>query len=96
MLLRMGAVETRQGLHRQYACQGFVHVHRVQQRLVEAGDEFVGDHQEAIRVLLEPGRNILAREAVQVGLGFLIATDLEVARIGDDGAVRAFALLQVA
>jgi hypothetical protein len=34
----------------------------VQQGLIEAGDELVGDDQEAIRVLLEVGRNVLARE----------------------------------
>ena len=52
MFLRVGAVESRQGLHRFYAGKLLVHVHRVQQRLVVAGLEFVGANQEAVGIFL--------------------------------------------
>ena len=56
VLLRVRAVESRQGLHRLDARERLVHVHRVQQRLVVAGLELVGADQEAVRVGLDLAR----------------------------------------
>jgi len=65
ILLRgMGAVETREGLHRLYAGERLVHVHGVQQGFVVAGLELVGDDEEAVRGLAEPVGNLVGREAV--------------------------------
>ena len=54
MLLRMGAVEPGERLHRLDAGERLVHIHGVQQRLVVAGLELVGADQKAIRVFLDP------------------------------------------
>jgi hypothetical protein len=53
VLLRVRAVEPRQGLHRFDAGERLVHVHRVQQRLVVAGLELVGADQKAVRIGLD-------------------------------------------
>ena len=65
MLLRVGAVEPRQRLHRLDASQCLVHVHRVQQRLIVTSLEFVGANQKAIRIFLDSIGDISAGEAVQ-------------------------------
>ena len=44
----MDPVEAREGLDRGQPDQRLVHVHRVQQRLVEAGLELLGDDQDAV------------------------------------------------
>ena len=67
----------------------------MQQGFVKAGDELVGDDQESIRVLLEIGRNVLARKPVEIGLGLLLPANLEVARVRHDGLVRALDLGEV-
>ena len=69
LLQRVDAVEARERLHRGQPDQRLVDVHRVQQRLVEAGLELLGDDQHAVlgrRELL--GRAALGK-AVHVGLG---------------------------
>ena len=60
MLLRVRAVEARQGLHGLDARERLVHIHRVQQRLVVAGLELVGANQEAVRVGLDLGGDVAA------------------------------------
>ena len=67
----------------------------MQQGFVKAGDELVGDDQESIRVLLEIGRNVLARKPVEIGLGLLLPANLEVARVRHDRLVRALDLGEV-
>ena len=61
VFLRVRAIEPRQGLHRLDAGKRLVHVHRVQQRLVVAGLEFVGADQEAVRVVLDLLGDVAAR-----------------------------------
>ena len=95
VLLRVRAVEPREGLHGLDARERLVHVHRVQQRLVVAGLELVGADQEAVRVLLDLVGDVAARKAVERGLGDLRAAVLMLAGEGDDGLVRALALRQV-
>jgi hypothetical protein len=48
LLQRVDAVQAGERLHRRQPDQRFVHVHRVEQRLVEAGLEFLGDDQDAV------------------------------------------------
>ena len=43
-----GAVEARESLHGLHASEPLVHIHRVQQRLVEAGLVFLGDDQHLV------------------------------------------------
>ena len=62
VLLRVRAVEPRQRLHGLDAGERLVDVHRVQQRLVVAGLEFVGADQEAIRVFLDLVGDLAATE----------------------------------
>ena len=50
LLARVGAVEPREGLHGLDAREPLVHVHRVQQRLVEAGLVLLGDDQHLVLV----------------------------------------------
>ena len=95
VLLRVRAVEPRERLHGLDAGQRLVDVHRVQQRLVVAGLELVGADQEAVRVLLDLVGDLAAREAVELGLGDLLAVVLGLAGEGDDVPVRALALLEV-
>ena len=59
----VGAVQARQRLDGVHAAELLVDVHRVEQRLVEAGLELVGDHQEAVLGLVElRGRLPLAND----------------------------------
>ena len=58
LLAGVRAVQAGQRLDRVHATELLVHVHRVEQRLVEAGLELVGDHQEAVLGLLELGRRL--------------------------------------
>ena len=91
----MGAIEPREGLHRLDAGQGLVDVHGVQQGLVVAGLVLVGDDQEAVRVLPHLVRDLAAGEAVQGGLGDLLAAVLVLAGKGDDGLIGALALFEI-
>ena len=60
---RVGAVEPRQRLHRGHAGEPLVHVHRAEQRLVEAGLELVGDQHDPEVVAAERGAKALPAEA---------------------------------
>ena len=65
----MRAIETRQRLHGVHATELLVHVHGVQQRLIETGLKLVGHDQKAKRRLREgPGR-LGVGEAVHAGFG---------------------------
>jgi len=59
-------VQARQRLHGLDAAEHPVHIHRVQERFIVAGLEFVGADQKAIRVFLHPVGNIVARKAVEL------------------------------
>ena len=83
LLLGVRAVEPRERLHRVDAAELLVHVHRVQQRLVEAGLELVGDDQEAVLRPLERLGGLRLREAVHAGLGVGLAAVLDRAGEGD-------------
>ena len=95
LLGRQRAVEPRERLHRVHAAELLVHVHRVQQRLVEAGLELVGDDQEAILRPLEGLRGLRLREAVHPGLGVGLAAVLDRSREGHEGLERIAPLLEV-
>ena len=95
VLLRVGPVQARERLHCLHAGQGLVHVHRVQQWLVVAGLKLVGANEKAIGVVLNLVGDVLAREAVERRFADLGAAELMLAREGNDGLVRAFALHQV-
>ena len=79
VLLRVGAVQARQRLHRLDAGQRLVDIHRVQQRLVVTGLELVGADQEPIWILPELLDDLVAREAVERGLGDLLPAVLVLA-----------------
>ena len=91
----MRAVEPRERLHRVHAAELLVHVHRVQQRLVEAGLELVGDDQEAVLGPLEGLGGLRLREAVHAGLGVGLAAVLDRPREGDQRLERIAALGEV-
>jgi hypothetical protein len=63
------AVEPRQRLHRVHPAELLVHVHRVEQRLIEARLELVGDDEEAVLRPLEDLPGLRLGEAVHPGLG---------------------------
>ena len=77
-------------LHRVHAAELLVHVHRVEQRLVEPGLELVGDHQEAVLGLLELGGRLpladhpLLSGRVHAGLGVGLAAVLHRSGEGDE------------
>ncbi len=95
VLLGMGTVEPGEGLHGLDAGELLVHVHGVEQRLVVAGLELVGADEEAVGVFPDLVGDLAAREAVECGLGDLLAAVLVFAGEGDDGLIGAFALLEV-
>ena len=64
VLLRVGAIQARQRLNCFDSGQDLVYIHRVQERLVIAGLEFVGAHQKSVRVFLYAIRDEVARESV--------------------------------
>ena len=66
-LLRMRAVEPRQRLHGVHAAELLVHVHRVQQRLIEPSLELVGDDQETVFGPLEGLGGLRLRKTVHPG-----------------------------
>jgi hypothetical protein len=67
----MSAVQARQRLHRLNPGQAPVHVHSAQQRLVEAGLEFVRHQQNLVVVALEGFADLAAFQTrVQVAAGF--------------------------
>ena len=67
----------------------------MQQGLIEAGDKLVSNDEEAIRVLLEICRNVLTWKPIEIGLGLLLTTNLEITRICHDSFVRALDLCEV-
>jgi hypothetical protein len=70
LLLRVvRTVEPRERLHRVDAAELLVHVHGVEQWLVEAGLELVGHDQESVLGTLEGLGGLRLREAVHAGLG---------------------------
>ena len=69
VLLGVRAIEARERLHGLDAGQRLVDVHGVQQRLVVAGLELVGDDQEPIGVLLNLLGDGVRREPVEGRLG---------------------------
>ena len=64
-------VESRQRLDGGEPAEDLVHVHGVQQRLVEAGLELLSDDQDLVVVAPEPLRGLRLRKAVHAGLGEL-------------------------
>ena len=91
----MRAVEPRQRLHRVDAAELLVHVHRVQQRLIEAGLELVGDDQKAVLGPLEGLGGLRLRKAVHAGFGVRLAAVLDRAGKGDQRLERIAALGEV-
>ena len=57
-LARVRAVQAGQRLHRVHPAELLVHIHRVEQWLVETGLKLVGDDQEAVVRFLELGRGL--------------------------------------
>ena len=90
LLAGVSAVQAGERLDGVDAPQLLVHVHRVEQRLVEAGLELAGDHQEAILRLLELGRRLpiaddpILSGRVHAGLGVRLAAVLHRSGEGDE------------
>ncbi|SKY45504.1 Uncharacterised protein [Mycobacteroides abscessus subsp. abscessus] len=85
----VGAVEPREGLHRSDSGELAVHVHRAQQRLVEAGLEFVGDDHHLVLVAGERGPQVTDTR-VHAGFGEVVGAGVGVmhgSRERDQGAV---------
>ena len=97
----MNAVQAGEGLDRVDPAELLVDVHRVQQRLVEAGLELVGHHEEPVHRLLElRGRlafadHLVLAHRVHPGLGVGLASVLDTARERDERLPRMTALLEV-
>src|SRR6266852_1140829 len=68
LLLGVRAIKPRERLHGADAAELLVHVHRMQERLVEAGLELVGDDEEPILGPLERLRRLGLRKAVHARL----------------------------
>lgn len=66
---RIDAVEARKRLHGMDAAQLLIHIHGMQQRLVKAGLELVGDDQETVLVALEGLCRLRFRQVVHAGFG---------------------------
>ena len=66
---RMSSIEPREGLHRVHPAELLVDVHRVQERLIKAGLELVGDDQESVFRPLEGLGRLRLRKTVHVRFG---------------------------
>ena len=95
VFLRVRPVQPRERLHRLDAGERLVHVHRVEQRFVVAGLELVRADEEPVRVLLDLPGDLRGRKAVQRRLGHRPAAELGFTGEGDDGPMRALALVQI-
>ena len=69
VLVGVGPVEARQGLHRSEAGQGLVHVHGHQLGLVETGLELLGHHHDPVLVAVEAVGRLGFGKPVGLGLG---------------------------
>ncbi len=95
LLRRVGPVQARQRLHGVHAAELLVHVHGVEQRLVEARLELVGDDEEPVLRALERVLRLRLGDPVEVRLGVLDPAVADGAAEGDEGAVVVPLLLQV-
>ena len=95
VLVRMGAVQARQGLYGLDARKRLVDVHRMQQLFVVTRLEFVRADQESVGILLEPLFDLTRRKAVKRRLADLRPTVFVFAGEGDQGLVRTLPLFQV-
>jgi hypothetical protein len=91
----VGPVEAGQGLDGVHAAELLVHVHGVEQRLVEPRLEFVGDDEEPVLGPLERIPGLRLGDPVEVGLGVLDPAVADGAGEGDEGAVIVPLLLEV-
>ena len=96
MLLWVRAVEARKRLHGFDARKQLINIHGVQQRLVIACLELVGDDQEAVWLFTKHFFDLAAWEAVQRGLGHILPGIFVFAGKGDDCGIWAFTLAQIA
>ena len=102
VLVGVGAVQARQRLDRVHAAELLVYVHGVEQRLVEAGLELVGDHQEAVLGFLELGGRLpladhpILSGRVHAGLRVGLAAVLDGSGKGDERLPGVALFLQVA
>ncbi len=95
MLCRVRAIQPRKGLDRLDPGEHLVHVHRVQQRLVEPRLKFLGDDRKTIRVFLEPVWNRRAGEPVHLRfVHFRFTAKVVLAGKRHDGPVRTLASLR--
>ena len=98
----VGAVQARQRLDRVHAAELLVDVHGVEQRLVEARLELVGDHQEAVLGLVERGGRLpladhpILSGRVHAGLRVGLAAVLDRSGEGDERLPGVALFLQVA
>ena len=101
LLAAVRAVQAGQRLDRVHPAELLVHVHRVEQRLVEASLEFVGDHQEAVFGFLELGRRLpfsddpLLPRRVHAGLRIGLAAVLHRSGEGDERLPRMALLREI-
>ena len=86
VLVRVDPVEPGQGLHGVQARQRLVDVHGVELRLVEAGLVLLGDDEDLVLVGVEHVGHLGLGDAVELGLGDLVAVDVELAGEGDEHA----------
>jgi len=68
VLVLVDPVQARQGLDGGEAGEGLVHIHRVEERLIEAGLELLRHDQDAVVVRVELVCGLRVGKAVHVGL----------------------------
>jgi len=88
-------VEPREGLHRMQAFEAFIHIHGVQQGLIEAGLEFFGHNQNPVFIQLEGGGGLRFGDAVHAALGIFNPAIFDGAREGHQRPEGIAMLLQV-
>ena len=90
---RCGTVETGQSLNGKHTIQGLVDIHGGQLGLVEAGNVFVGHHEDAILVFIEFFGRLGIREAVNLGFCIIAPANILGTGEGDENVVGQFLLL---
>ena len=96
VLAWIGAVEPRERLYSIDSTEFFVYIHCMQQRLIEARLEFVGNDQDAIRVLFEDLGGLCLRKAVHVRFCIVYASVTHGSREGDQRFVWIAMFFQIA
>ena len=69
----MAAVQARKRLNGLHIGQDLIYIHGVQKRLVVAGLELVGHHEDAVRVVFHIFLNVFRGKSVDIGFGHFLA-----------------------